>query len=306
MEFDPLAPPPPPRSYRRPITALLAGILIIGLVVLGWLAAHASRPLETISEQTPRSFAGAFPDGGRSASSATSEVAVQRLQVQVLGSAPHDPRAFTQGLVFYDGSLYESTGLYGQSTVREVDRTTGEVRRQVRLDPTVFGEGLARVGDRLIQITWQQGVAFVYDLATFERVDQYSYTGEGWGLCSDGTRLVMSDGSSSLTFRDPQTFAAIGTVSVTLDSRPVDRLNELECVGDRVYANVWMTDQIVRIDPSSGRVDAVIDAANLLAPAERSGADVLNGIAYDPDQDVFLITGKLWPRLFAVRFVPPS
>ncbi len=296
------------------MTALLAGAVILGLAILGWLAAHAyggapptsstSAGSAAVSQQAPPPAGGAFPATGDTGASAASEAPAQRLRVQVLGSEPHDRGAFTQGLVLDDGNLYESTGLYGRSSLREVDRATGEVRRQVQLDPATFAEGLARVVDRLIQLTWQQGVAFVYDLATLERLDQYSYTGEGWGLCYDGARLVMSDGSSSLTFRDPQTFVPTGTVSVTLDGRSIERLNELECVGDRVYANVWMTDEIVRIDPSTGHADAVIDASNLLAPSERLGADVLNGIAYDPDQDVFLITGKLWPRLFEVRFIP--
>jgi glutaminyl-peptide cyclotransferase len=315
--MQPNAFPQPPRHkpYRRPVIWVLVGVVMLALTVLGCLAANAnpsaSAP-QAAGAPPPRAADAPLVNSARPpvpaepAGVRTGEEPAQRLTVQVLASAPHDRGAFTQGLVWYEGALYESTGLYGQSTVREVDRTTGEVRRQVPLDPTVFAEGLAQFDSRLIQITWQQGVAFVYDLATFERLDQLTYTGEGWGLCNDGTRLVMSDGSSNLTFRDPQTFAAIGTVGVTLDGRPIDRLNELECVGDRVYANIWMTDLIVRIDPSTGRVDAAIDAANLLAPQERFGADVLNGIAYDPEQDVFLITGKLWPRLFEVRFIPPA
>jgi glutaminyl-peptide cyclotransferase len=208
--------------------------------------------------------------------------------------------------VWYDGALYESTGLYGRSTLRKVDRATGEVLRQTQLDPVYFGEGLGRVDDRLIQITWREGTAHVYQLHTFERVDQYRYDGEGWGLCFDGERLIMTDGGSNLTLRDPRTFEVTGTVPVTLEGRPVDRLNELECVRDKLYANIYMTDQIVRIDPRSGRVEALIDAGNLLSQEERRGTDVLNGIAYDPDQDLFLITGKLWPKLFEVRFVPAS
>ncbi len=314
MQPDALPPSPRPHPYRRPITAALVAIVLLALAILGWLAANANAPAPApqpaASAPNVRGGDAPFVDPAlnpgppRRTEASTSEEPPQRLTVQVLGSTPHDRSAFTQGLVWFQGALYESTGLYGQSTVREVDRATGEVRRQVRLDPTVFAEGLAQVGDRLVQITWQQGVAYVYDIATLERLDQFTYTGEGWGLCNDGARLVMSDGSSALTFRDPETFGAIGTVSVTLDGRPLDRLNELECVGDRVYANVWMSDLIVRIDPGSGRVDAAIDAGNLLPPAERIGADVLNGIAYDPEQDVFLITGKLWPRVFEVRFVP--
>lgn len=229
-----------------------------------------------------------------------------QLRVEVLASLPHDPAAFTQGLVWDEGRLYESTGLHGRSSVRQVDPATGQVRAAVSLDPRFFGEGLALVGNRLIQLTWQEGVAFVYDRDSLEQLDTYAYLGEGWGLCYDGARLVMSDGSGNLTFRDPQSFEVLGSVPVTLRGALLERLNELECVGDSVYANVWQTDQIVRIDPQTGRVIAAIDAAGLLSPLDRAGADVLNGIAFDPRREVFLITGKLWPRIFEVRFVPRS
>jgi glutamine cyclotransferase len=228
---------------------------------------------------------------------------VEQLRVEVLGSRPHDGQAFTQGLVWDDGTLYESTGLRGRSTVRRVNVETGQVEALLPLEPRFFGEGLALAGDRLVQITWQEGVALVYDRASLALVDTFAYSGEGWGLCYDGSRFVMSDGSSNLTFRDAHTFEALGTVAVTLRGRPVERLNELECVGDAVFANVWQTDMIVRIDARNGQVTADIDAAGLLSPADRAGADVLNGIAYDPGRDVFLITGKLWPRMFEVRFV---
>jgi len=180
------------------------------------------------------------------------------------------------------------------------------VLRQVDVAPPIFAEGLALVGDRLIQITWQNGVAFVYDRASFEKIAEFHYTGEGWGICFDGARLVMSDGSNQLFFRDPQTFDLLGQVSVLRDGQPVARLNELECVGDQVYANVWQTDEIVKIDRDSGRVAATIDASGLLSSEEqvaRSFDDVLNGIAYDPDSGNFLITGKRWPRLYEVSFV---
>lgn len=226
------------------------------------------------------------------------------LGVDVLATRPHDPRAFTQGLFLADGVLYESTGLNGESTLRRVDPATGRVLERVDLPDTVFAEGLARVGDRLIQLTWQNRVAFVYDRATFRQIGQHAYDTEGWGLCHDGRRLVMSDGTSTLFFRDPATFGVVGQVAVTVDGVPRDLLNELECVGNRVYANVWQTDTIVRIDPATGIVDAVIDASGLLAPDERAAADVLNGIAWDPAAGTFLITGKLWPKLFEVRFAP--
>jgi glutaminyl-peptide cyclotransferase len=187
-----------------------------------------------------------------------------------------------------------------------VDLISGDVSQSIPLDGQFFGEGLALVDNRLIQITWQENTAFVYDRDSFERIGQFSYSGEGWGICYDGQRLVMSDGSSDLTFRDPTTFEVQGTIPVRLEGQPVERLNELECVGNDVYANVWQTDTIVRVDPGTGQVRATVDAAGLLNPSERAGADVLNGIAYEPETGNFLITGKLWPRIFEVRFVPAS
>jgi glutaminyl-peptide cyclotransferase len=230
----------------------------------------------------------------------------ERLRVKVLSVRPHDPAAYTQGLVWDHGTLYESAGLYGRSSLRQVDPRTGEVLRRLDVPPGFFAEGLAEVGNRLVQLTWKEGVAFQYDVRSFERIGEFSYQGEGWGLCDDGRRLVMSDGSGRLAFRDRRTFALLGGVDVRLDGRPATQLNELECVGGAVYANVWMTDQILRIDPTSGRVTAVIDAGGLLDAAEQAQADVLNGIAYDPEKKTFLITGKLWPKMFEVVFIPAA
>jgi len=226
------------------------------------------------------------------------------LDVHVLKAYPHDPEAFTQGLLLHNGTLYESTGRYGVSDLRAVERDTGRVLRSTPLSTTYFGEGLALVGERLIQLTLREHVAFEYDLSTFRRVGELTYTTPGWGLCYDGTRIVMSDGSDTLYFRDPVTFAVTGRISVTLNGRPSTALNELECVGDAVFANVWQTDTIVKIDPHTGAVTAIINASGLLTPAERAHANVLNGIAYDAHRDTFLITGKLWPKLFEVQFVP--
>lgn len=230
-------------------------------------------------------------------------LATERLRVQVVQAYPHDPGAFTQGLVLAGGRLFESTGLEGRSSLREVDVTTGRVLRKLDVPPPVFAEGLALVGSRLFQITWKHETAFTYDRDTFKKGPSFTYSGEGWGLCHDGREIVMSDGSSRLTFRGPETFRAMREVVVREAGQPVEQLNELECVGPHVYANVWMSDRIVRIDPKSGAVTASIDASNLLAPDERYGTDVLNGIAHDPSNDTFLITGKLWPKLFRVRFV---
>lgn len=227
----------------------------------------------------------------------------EALRVAVVRAYPHDRNAFTQGLIWRDGMLYESTGLVGRSSLRKVDLGTGAVKQQVAVPAPFFAEGLADVGNRLFQLTWQHGRVFLYDKHTFGRVGELAYQGEGWGLCHDGKALVMSDGSDVLTVRSPSTFAVTRTVAVTMGGRPPGRLNELECVDGDVYANVWTTDTIVRIDMKTGVVTARVDASGLLTPAERVGVDVLNGIAYDPADRTFLITGKLWPRLFRVKFV---
>jgi len=201
------------------------------------------------------------------------------------------------------GRLYEGSGLRGESNLREIDARTGAVTRTVSLADKYFGEGIAVVDDRVVQLTWQEHTAFVYRLSDFKQISTFSYDTEGWGLCDDGTRLVMSDGTNQLYFRDRSTFAVKGKVSVTQNGTPIDQLNELECVDGQVYANVWQTNTIVRIDPASGKVTAAIDASGLLSADEERGVDVLNGIAYDPSTKTFLITGKYWPTLFEVRFV---
>jgi glutamine cyclotransferase len=227
----------------------------------------------------------------------------EALRVQVVETLPHDRGAYTQGLLFHEGVLYESTGQYRKSALRRVDPASGEILAERELADDLFAEGLARVGDRLIQLTWKEQTALVWDLASLSQVSRFDYEGEGWGLCFDGRHLVMSDGSSVLTMRSPETFKVVRRVEVTLGDGTVGRLNELECVAGRVYANVYTTDWIVRVDPASGRVEALIDASDLLSAEERRGVDVLNGIAYDEAGDVFYLTGKLWPKLFAVRFV---
>lgn len=232
---------------------------------------------------------------------------LERLRVQIERVYPHDPNAFTQGLVHDGPWLYESTGLEGQSSLRRVELETGRIDARIELSPELFGEGLARVGDRLLQLSWQQGRALVWSLPALQLEREFAYEGEGWGLCHDGARLVMSDGSSVLQLRDPHTFELLGRLPVRLEGRPVPRLNELECVNGEVLANVWSDSRIVRIDGQTGTVTAIIDASELLAHPDVAGApdvDVLNGIAYVPERDRLLLTGKLWPSLFEVSLQP--
>ena len=272
---------------------MLAERIILALaLVLPIAAARADGPLAQTAPQTPAALSASAP-------------AARRLRTEVLATYPHDTGAFTQGLLLHEGFLYESAGNYGSSTLRKVEVESGKVARRLELPPQLFGEGLALVGKELVQLTWREGAALVYDLSSFEKIRQLSYTGEGWGLCFDGQWLIMSDGSDHLFVRDPKTLATWRRVPVTLDGRPLGQLNELECVGDSVYANVWNTDSIVEIDKQSGAVRSLIDAAGLLSPAERASLHphaVLNGIARDAATDTFLVTGKFWPKLFRVKF----
>ncbi len=226
---------------------------------------------------------------------------------EVVRTLPHAPEAFTQGLLLHNGRFYESTGQYGSSSLREVDPETAEVIRIRQLEPRYFGEGLARVDDRLIQLTWRENTAFVYNLETFDPLGSFSYPTEGWGLCYDGEVLYMSDGSATLYRRNPVTFELLGQLEVTQAGKAVQRLNELECVGDSIYANIFLSSSIVKIDKRSGRVQTEIDASGLLPLSGRPNHPdaVLNGIAYDPATELFYLTGKLWPTMFEVRFVNP-
>ena len=227
------------------------------------------------------------------------------LRVEVLETLPHDEDLFTQGLEIADGVLYEGTGLAGESRLRATPLPApGRVLAEVMLPEPLFGEGVTVVGARIWQITWTDGVAIERDRPTLSELRRVRYDGEGWGLCSDGARLVRSDGTDRLYFHDLETFAETGSVAVTLRGAPVTRLNELECVGGQVWANVWQTDELVRIDPDTGAVTAVVNAAGLLDPARRSDPNAtLNGIAA-LGEDEYLLTGKLWPVSFRVRFTP--
>ena len=225
---------------------------------------------------------------------------------RVLATYPHDAEAFTQGLVYYQGDFYESTGLRGHSSLRKVDLETGEVLQFRALDDQYFGEGLALFADRLYQLTWQSHVGFIYDRASFEPLATFQYPTEGWGLTDNGQELIMSDGTPRLYFLDPQTLKLLRQVTVQDETGPIWRLNELEYIEGEVYANVWQTDRIARIDPETGRVKAWIDLSGLLPPDDRPGANVLNGIAWDEAGGRLFVTGKLWPKLFQIELTPPE
>jgi glutamine cyclotransferase len=235
-------------------------------------------------------------------SAGTQQDSVTWYDYEVVNVYPHDPGAFTQGLLFRDGFLFESTGRQGHSTVRKVRLPTGEVLQERVVDASYFAEGLTDWKDSLVQLTWRAGVGFVYDLETFALRRVFRYPGEGWGLARCGGRLVMSDGTPVLRFLDPETLVETGRVSVAASGKPIGNLNELEVVRGKVFANVWQTDQIVIIDPRNGMVTGRIDLEGLLTPKERNrSAGVLNGIAYDSAGDRLFVTGKLWPRLFEIR-----
>jgi len=218
---------------------------------------------------------------------------------------PHDPDAFTEGLFYLHGDLYESTGLNGRSEIRKERLETGQVLMRRELPGGYFGEGIVASGDRLIQLTWRTQVGFIYDLNTFRPIGQFAYPGEGWALTGDGRRIIMSDGTPVLRFLDPRTLKEVGRVTVTADGRPVANVNELEWVKGEVLANIWMTNRIARIDPASGRVVGWIDLSDIISPAEVAPDpdNVLNGIAYDAAHDRLFVTGKRWPKLFEIKLV---
>ncbi|HUR33373.1 MAG TPA: glutaminyl-peptide cyclotransferase [Vicinamibacterales bacterium] len=219
----------------------------------------------------------------------------------VVHTYPHDRDAFTQGLQVVDGVFYEGTGLNGRSSIRKVKIDTGEVLQKREVSAQYFGEGITVRGNELFQLTWQSGVALVYDTATFTPKRQHKYRGEGWGLTQDKASLIMSDGTEFLRYLDPATFAEKRRVRVTAAGAALKNLNELEYVKGEVFANVWQTDYVARVDPATGKVNGYIDFRGLLTPREREGTDVMNGIAYDEASDRLFITGKLWPRVFEVR-----
>lgn len=241
-------------------------------------------------------------EGAASVPAVAASGAVARYGYEVVRTWPHDPAAFTQGLVFRDGGFLESTGLVGRSSLREVEIATGRVRKSVTVPPPYFAEGLAVIGDRAFVLTWQHQKGLIYDADTFRALGEFRYEGEGWGFATDGQMLLLSDGTARIRCLDPKTFQVQRTIEVTLDGKPLDQLNELEFIRGEIFANIWQTDQIARIDPATGVVRGIIDFAGLLATHERGReTDVLNGIAYDAVADRLFVTGKCWPKIFEVR-----
>ncbi len=221
---------------------------------------------------------------------------------QIVHTYPHDPKAFTQGLIYVDGHLYESTGLNGKSSLRMVDLTTGQVLQKHDLPSEYFGEGLTDWGSTLIQLTWTAHKGFVYDRFSFSQLRTFDYQGEGWGLTHDSTQLILSDGTPYLRFLDPKSFRVTRRIHVVDDAgHPIDNLNELEYIHGEIFANIWHSDKIARISPQTGKILGWIDLSGIIDPRELQGDAVLNGIAYDSTGDRLFVTGKLWPKLFEIK-----
>lgn len=227
--------------------------------------------------------------------------------VEIKATYPHDTGAFTQGLFFADGQLYESTGQLGQSTIRKVRLSDGKVLQSATIPTEQFGEGSTAWGKQIVSLTWQHGIGYRWDRATLRRIGSFRYGGEGWGLTGNGRSLIMSDGTAALRFLDPATFKEQRRINITAAGRPVTQLNELEWVNGEVWANIWQSSRIARIDPASGAVKGWVDLAPLVRLSGRSGPDdVLNGIAYEPRSKRLFVTGKLWPKLYEIRLKPPG
>jgi glutamine cyclotransferase len=271
------------RRVSLVILALTAAVAVVFLIALLLRQRPSSQPNTTSNDNQTTSRA-------------------QQVSYEVVSSYPHDPTSFTQGLLWHDGSLYEGTGLESQSKLRRLEFPSGKVLKEINLSSEYFGEGLALVNNRLIQLTWKSHRGFVYDLDSFKQLQEFAYDTEGWGLTYDGGNLILSDGSSNLFYLDPQTFKPIRKLAVTMNGQPLTEINELEFIEGEIWANVWQTDMIVRIDPSTGRVTSFMNLKAILAPSDRTGReDVLNGIAYDAEKKRIFITGKLWPRIFEIR-----
>lgn len=283
------------KSWLAPILSLICLFLLLAGILLSSLRGFSAESGRNSSAETTA------PGVTYSSHPATSDPAPVA-GYKIVNTYPHDPRAFTQGLVFADDVLYEGTGLRGRSSLRKVELSTGNILEVRQLPAQFFGEGITIYGNRVIQLTWRAGIGFVYDIKTFRLLDTFNYPTEGWGITHNGHSLIMSDGTSTLYFFDPQTFQQVGRLTAHTKDGPLSKLNELEYVQGEIYANVWQTDLIARISPETGEVVGWIDLKGLLKPEDRHRRiDVLNGIAYDAKNDRLFVTGKLWPKLFEIE-----
>ena len=286
------------KKLQLTVVVVIAGALVIGSAALFLLSQEpAPSPEPTLGPSpTPQPTPNPTPT-----ITPTAEPTPVSYTYEVINMYPHDPNAFTQGLVIDEGVLYEGTGLNGESSLRRVDLETGDVLQIHELSSEFFGEGITVFGDKIIQLTWQSQTGFVYDKDSFELLQNFSYSTEGWGITTDGTQLIMSDGTANLYFLDPETFQTIGQIEVRDGSAPVTNLNELEYINGEVYANVWMTNRIAIISPHTGQVTGWIDLTGIYNPENNNPNSVLNGIAYDSEGDRLFVTGKLWSQLFQIR-----
>jgi glutamine cyclotransferase len=282
-------------------------LLIVGCSgETGTTAADTGRPVSPATETAGQRTATHSADAGQTPEVAATATPrdVPTYSYKIKNSWPHDRRAYTQGLIFLEGILWESTGQYGASSLRKVELKTGKVIKQISVPQSYFAEGMTVFHNKVFQLTWQGQKGFIYDPATFQKQGEFAYTGEGWGLTHDGQSLIMSDGTDGIRFLDPSTLRTMHTISVTDRGEPVDQLNELEYIDGEIYANIYQTDRIARIDPKTGNVLGWIDLSGLLAAQDRTGEeDVLNGIAYDEAGRRLFVTGKLWPKMFEIEIV---
>jgi glutamine cyclotransferase len=277
-------------SNHLPFGRVFGAFLFLGGLVMA-LAGCGGKPAESAA-------ATATPP-------AANTPAVKLYTYKIVNTWPHDRSAFTEGLTYLNGTFLESTGLNGHSTLRRVDPTSGRVLQQVNLPAEIFGEGMTVLGDKVFQVSWRNQKGFIYRLGDFAPAGDFTYTGEGWGLTTDGQSLILSDGTNQIRFLDPLSFKVTRTIRVVTQNQPLPMLNELEWVKGELYANVWQTHFVARIDPVTGNVLGLVDFTGLLPPADyNSDTDVLNGIAYDPAGDRLFVTGKNWPKLFEVQLVP--
>jgi glutaminyl-peptide cyclotransferase len=304
------------RKHAPKIAIIVVVLVAVLLLSEQWMASRTNRSNTSFLNDMPANQPANQPanapsatdsrDASTSASSGQSPTspvieAITSYGVEIVKTVPHDTQAFTQGLAFYNGELFESTGQYGSSSLRKLDRASGKVLKRLNMDAAYFAEGMVVVKGKAYQLTWQSGIGFIYDAKTFQQLRTFSYFGEGWGITYDGEQMIMSDGTSNLRFLDADSLLIRKMLPVSSNGAPVKNLNELEWVNGEIWANVWQTDSIARINPQTGKVTGWIDLTGLQTPAERASADVLNGIAYDKERNVLLVTGKNWSKMYEVK-----